>query len=248
MLGRLYAQTGAFDKAIVSLRRVVEGQPGYPEAALLLSSALDADSQPAEAIRTLEAAVEENPEYFRGHMRLAELYEKQRRFQDAADAYAHAQAANSRAELGGRQAASLINAGKPLEARDLLRAAIAKKPTPDAGLLYMLAQAQRLLKDLDGATGTAQTLKTAFPNDTRALYLEAQLLEDRGRLPEAIAAFDDSIKRAPDNGSLVIEVRQPARKGEPPGGRRAGAARSAGEGPARRQRPQFARLHVRGAR
>lgn len=205
MLGRLYLQSGEMDKAVFSLRRVVEGQPGYPEAAMLLASALEGAGDTDEAIRTLEASLEENPDYFRGQMRLAELYEGQRRFQDAADAYARAQAANSRAELGGRQAAAMINAGKPAEARELLRAAIARKSAPDAGLLYMLAQSQRLLKDGDGAAATAQKLKAAFPNDTRAFYLQAQLLQDHGRMPEAIAAFEDLIKRAPGNSSLAIE-------------------------------------------
>jgi tetratricopeptide (TPR) repeat protein len=213
MLGRLYLQSSNYEKAIFSLRRVVDGQPGYPEAAMLLSAAQDAAEQQDEAIVTLERTLEENPEFFRGHIRLAELYERQRRFKDAADAYAHAQAANSRADLGGRQAASLINAGKPAEARDLLQAAIAKKTTADAGLLYMLAQAQRLLKDLDGAGATAQTLRAAFPDDSRALYLDAQILDDRGKKSEAIAAFAELVKKSPDDGSLVLEYANLLEKG-----------------------------------
>ena len=39
MLGRLYAQTGAFDKALPLLRHVVDDQPGYQEGALLLAAA-----------------------------------------------------------------------------------------------------------------------------------------------------------------------------------------------------------------
>jgi tetratricopeptide (TPR) repeat protein len=205
MLGRLYLQSGQHEKAIGSLRRVVEGQPGYPEAAMLLAAAQEGAGQQDDAIRTLELTLDENPEFFRGHVRLAELYERQRRFKDAAESYAHAQAANTRADLGGRQAASLINAGKPAEARDLLQATIARRTTADAGLLYMLAQSQRLLKDLDGAAATAQKLRAAFPDDARALYLEAQLLDDRGKKTEAIAAFQELVKRSPDDGSLVLE-------------------------------------------
>ena len=213
MLGRLYLQTSNYEKAIFSLRRVVDGQPGYPEAAMLLAAAQEGVGQEDEAINTLELTLEENPEFFRGHVRLAELYERRRRFQDAANAYARAQAANSRADLGGRQAASLINAGKPAEARDLLVAAIARKPAADAGLLYMLAQAQRLLKDLDGASATAEKLKTAFPNDSRGLYLDAQLLNDRGKKTEAITAFQELVKRSPDDGSLVLEYANLLEKG-----------------------------------
>jgi tetratricopeptide (TPR) repeat protein len=222
LLGRLYLQSSNYDKAIFSLRRVVDGQPGYPEAAMLLAAAQEGVGQENEAIRTLELTLEENPEFFRGHVRLAELYERQRRFQDAANAYSHAQAANSRADLGGRQAASLINAGKPAEARDLLLAAIARKTSADAGLLYMLAQSQRLLKDLDGASATAQKLKTAFPNDSRGLYLDAQLLNDQGKKTEAITAFQELVKRSPDDGSLVLEYANMLEKG----GRAADAERA----------------------
>jgi tetratricopeptide (TPR) repeat protein len=205
MLGRLYLQAANYDNAIVSLRRVVDGQPGYPEAAMLLAAAFEGAGQNDDAIRTLELTLDENPDFFRGHVRLAELYERQHRFKDAADAYAHAQAANSRADLGGRQAASLINAGQPSEARDLLQAAIARKTAPDAGLLYMLAQSQRLLKDTAGASATAQKLRAAFPSDARALYLDAQILDDQGKTAESITAFQALIKQSPDDASLVLE-------------------------------------------
>jgi tetratricopeptide (TPR) repeat protein len=107
--------------------------------------------------------------------------------------------------VSSRQAAALLNAGKPAEARDILQAAIKKKSAPDAGQLYMLGQAQRMLKDQDAAAATAQKLKSAFPDDTRGVYLGAQLLRDQGRLPEAVAAFEDLIKRAPEDASLVYE-------------------------------------------
>jgi tetratricopeptide (TPR) repeat protein len=213
MLGRLYLQAGNYDKAMFSLRRVVDGQPAYPEAAMLLSAAQEEAGQQNDAISTLELTLEENPEFFRGYVRLAELYERQRRFQDAADAYGQAQAANSRADLTARRAASLINAGKPAQARDMLQADIARKTAPDAASLYMLAQSQRMLKDFAAASATAQKLKTAFPNDARGPYLEAQLLDDRGRKDEAIASFGELVKRSPDDASLVLEYANLLEKG-----------------------------------
>ncbi len=205
MLGRLHLQSGNYEPAMFSLRRVVDAQPGYPEAAMLLSAAQESAGQQDDAVRTLEMTLAENPEFFRGHVRLAELYDRQRRFEDAAASYAQAQAANSGANVSPRQAASLINAGKPQAARDLLQTAIAAKSTPDAALLYMLAQSQRLLKDLDGATATAQRLKAAFPDDSRAAYLDAHILNDRGKKSEALAAFKELVRRAPENSSLVLE-------------------------------------------
>ncbi len=205
MLGRLYLLTRDYDKAISALQRVVDDQPEYPEAAMLLSGAQEASGHMPDAIETLEGAVEANPTFARGQVHLAELYEQQRRYKDAADAYARAAAANARIDVIPKQAAALINAGKAAEARTLLEQAVKKKTPPDAGVLYMLTQAQRQSKDFDAAAATAQQLKAAYPDDPRAAYLNAQLLQDRGRTAEAITALQDLIKRAPQDGPLVYE-------------------------------------------
>lgn len=160
---------------------------------------------PEEAVRTLEATLAGNPEFFRGHARLAELYDQRHQYKEAADAYARAQSVNTRADLSSRRAAALINAGRPAEARDLLQATLARATAPDPAVLYMLAQAQRQLKDLAGAEATARKLGAALPGDPRALYLDAQLLQDKGRTAEAIAAFQALMERTPDNAALVYE-------------------------------------------
>ncbi len=213
MLGRLHLQSRNYEKSIASLRRVVDDQPGYPEAAMLMAAAQDGAGLQDDAIRTLERSLEENPGYFRGHARLAELYDTQRRFNDAAESYARAQAANPRADLATLQASALINAGKPGEALDILQAALKRRTSPDEALLYLLAQAQRQSKDPEAAASTVQKLKAAFPDDPRVLYLEAQLLDDAGRKTEAIAAFQDLIKRAPDDASLVYQYANLLEKG-----------------------------------
>jgi tetratricopeptide (TPR) repeat protein len=222
MLGRLYLQASTFDKAIVSLKRVADEAPGYPEAAMLLAAALEGAGQPNEAIQALENSLDDNPTFYRGHARLAELYEAQRRFKEAAAAYGRAQAANPRADLLPKQAAALMNSGDPSAARDLLQSALTRKAAPDAGLLYMLAQAQRQLKDVAGATLTAAKLKEAFPQDARGLYLEAQILQDKGQTTEAIAAFQTLIKRAPEDPALLYEYASLLEKG----GRTADAERT----------------------
>jgi tetratricopeptide (TPR) repeat protein len=205
MLGRLYITTRDYDKAIASLRRVVEDQPGYVEGAMLLSAAQEASGLVPEAIGTLEGAVEYNPTSARALVHLAELYDQQHQYQEAADAYGRAGAANARVDVAARRAAALINAGKAADARKILEEAVGKKTPPDAAVLYMLSQAQRQLKDYDAAAATALRLKTAYPDDTRGAYLNAQLLQDRGRTAEAITAFQDLIKRAPQDAALVYE-------------------------------------------
>jgi tetratricopeptide (TPR) repeat protein len=205
MLGRLYLSARDYPKAILSLRRVVDDQPGYPEGAMLLAAAQDGAGQTDDEIQTLQTTLEENPNFYRGSLRLAELYEQERRWSDAADAYARAAAANPRIDVSTQRAAALINAGQAAEARDILVKLTSKASAPDAVTLYLLGQAQRVLKDYEAATATVQKLKAAYPNDARTPYLEAQVLRDRGQLAQAITTFELLMNRAPRDGSLVYE-------------------------------------------
>ena len=204
MLGRLYLAARDYPKAVSSLRRVVEDQPEYPEGAMLLAAAQEGAGQKDDEIRTLEATLENNPTFYRAALRLAELYEQARRYTDAADAYSRAAAANSRIDVSTQRAAALINAGKAAEARDILQGSIKKSATPDAVTLYMLGQAQRVLKDFDGAAATVQKLKATFPNDVRGGYLDALVLRDRGQYDQAIAAFELVMNRAASRDESLI--------------------------------------------
>ena len=205
MLGRLYIQAGDHARAIPPLRRVVDDQPGYPEAAMLLAAAHEAAGQADQALQVLEGTLEQNPTFFRGRVRTAEIYEKQRRFKEAAEAYAQAQALNPRADLATAHASALINAGQAAEARDLLKKAVARTASPDAGVLYLLAQAQRRAGDRAGAAATAKRLKEAHPGDLRGLFLDANLAEEDGRTDEAIAAMKTLIARMPQDPTLVYQ-------------------------------------------
>lgn len=205
MLGRLYLGARDYTKAVSSLRKVVDDQPGYPEGGMLLAAAQDGAGQTPEAIATLEETLQHTPNFYRGALRLAELYERDRRYLDAAGAYAQAAAANPRIDVTAQRAAALINAGKAPEARAILEPAIKNSAAPDAALLYMLGQAQRIQKDPDAAAATVQKLKSSFPDDPRGVYLEAQVLRDRGKFDEAITAFEGMMKRSPRDGTLVYE-------------------------------------------
>lgn len=223
MLGRLYLQTGAFDKAIPALRRIVEEQPAYVEAGLLLASALHGAGRVAEATSTLETVVADSPRFYRAHLRLAELYDEQRRWKDAAAAYAAAQAVNPRVDLTVRRAGAMINAGQAAEVVPMLQTVLKRSgDKPDPAILYVLAHAQRQLNDLDAAAATAERLRTTFPDDVRGLYVTAAVLESRGRYGEAAAVLQDLMKRAPDDATLVYQYAHALDKG----GRRADAERA----------------------
>ena len=193
-LARLYVQTKAYDKAIPLLRRVGAEQPGSSDVALLLATAQEGAGRTADALATLRDAVADNPKLFRGLVMLGELSEKQAQWDSAAEAYARAQALNSRIDLSTRRAAALINAGKAAAARDLLQPGAAKTDATPL-LLYLYASAQRQAGDLAGAEATARRLRAAAPEDPRGMYVLAQVLEARKDFAGAEGALREILKR-----------------------------------------------------
>lgn len=204
LLGRLYVQTRAFDKALPPLRRVIDEQPGYSEAAWLLATALEQTGEPDAAIEVLRIALSYNPRFYRGQVRIAELHEKLTRWPQAADAYAKAEQLNPRAalELTPRRAAALINAGQARQARDLL-AARAAAADADVAVLYLYAVAQRQSDDLAGAEATAKRLRQIAPTDARGMYVLAQVLEAKGDTAGAEASLRELLARDPDDATAL---------------------------------------------
>jgi tetratricopeptide (TPR) repeat protein len=203
----LYVQTRAFDRAIPHLARVVERAPDVLEAALLLSTAQEGAGQPDRAIATMESLLRENPESFRAQLRIAELYESEERWNDAAEAYGKAQSMNGTraAVLTPRRAVALLSAGRAADAKALVQGALSanRASETDPILLYLLAESQRALKDLDGAAATARKLTAAHPDDVRGLHVLSLILQDRGDVKGAEKALRDLIARDPIDANAL---------------------------------------------
>jgi tetratricopeptide (TPR) repeat protein len=194
-LGRLYLEADRPSDAIPLLRRIVLEQPQYADGAVLLADAQEAAGAPDAAAETLTNLLDDQPQFFRGRVQLAELYEHQRRWPKAADAWAKAQGLNPRnPEVAARRGSALLNAGRPGEARDVLSTALKIAPN-DIRMSFLLAQAQRAAGDLDGAEATARAMQTAYPDDVRVTYLLGQMLEARGRHQESVDLFRPEIAR-----------------------------------------------------
>jgi tetratricopeptide (TPR) repeat protein len=204
MLGRLYAQTGAYEKAVPLLRHVVDEQPGYQEGALLLAATEESAGRPADAIETLQETLRVNPDFYRGQLRLAETYERARRWADAAQAFERAQALNTRnTALLPRRALALINAGKAAEARSLLQPLVAASTAPDAAVMYLLAEAQRADHDLESAEATTRKLLTAHPDDVRGLHVLSLIQQERGDMKAAEGTLRDLVTRDPEDANAL---------------------------------------------
>jgi tetratricopeptide (TPR) repeat protein len=206
VLGRLYVQTGAFAKAIPLLGRVVETQSGFLDAAILLSTALEGAGRTSEAIATLEEVLREHPGSFRAQFRIAEIYEREQQWNQAADAYRKAQTLNPRAPmLSGRRAVALLSAGRAAEAKSLVQEALAsgRQDAGDPILMYLLAESQRQLNELDAAQAVAEKLIAANPDDVRALHVMSLILQDKGDLKGAERTLRDLIRRDPIDANAL---------------------------------------------
>jgi tetratricopeptide (TPR) repeat protein len=194
-LARLYLDRDRAADAIPLLRRIVAEQPQFAEGSILLAEAQEATGAVEAAIETLSTLLDDQPQSFRARVQIAELYDRQRQWTEAAQAWAAVQKLNARnTEVMARRASSLMNGGRPADARDVLREALKISPN-DVRLSFMLAQAQRDAGDLEGAEATARALKAAHPEDARTTYLLAQMLEARGRHQEIVDLMKPEIDR-----------------------------------------------------
>jgi tetratricopeptide (TPR) repeat protein len=206
VLGRLYLQSENFAKAVPLLARVVDERPEFVDAAILLATAQEGAGQVAPAIATLEEVLRGNPRSYRAQLRLAEIYERKEQWNEAADAFGKAQALNPRASmLTTRRAVALLSAGRAAEAKELVQGAVAagRPEASDPVLLYLLAESQRVLKELDAAQATAQKLLAANKDDLRALHVLSLILQDKGDVQGAERTLRDLIARDPIDANAL---------------------------------------------
>jgi tetratricopeptide (TPR) repeat protein len=196
-LGRLYLQTRQADRAVGLLRQALVDEPGLPQAVALLVEAYKASNQHDAAIDLLKEAVRDDPSFYGS---LADAYEKEKRWPEAASAYERASAFSPRnADLKTRWAQALLNAGDDASvkrARDLLIDVTRTNPT-SAWPLYLLARAQRQTGDLDGAEHSARRLLALSPTSVSGAHALAQVLAQRRDFPGVIAALAPVVDRLP---------------------------------------------------
>jgi tetratricopeptide (TPR) repeat protein len=178
-LARLYVHAGAFDKAIPLLTELVNQEPSWQDGPAMLAEAYAGAGRSADAITWLEQRTENDPRML---PTLADFYERERRYADAAAVYGRLLERNPRStELKTRYAAALLNAGghdNLTKARDTLNDLVGSRGT-EARPLYLLAQAQRRLGDYKEAEATARRVIALNKNSPWGYYALAETLEAR---------------------------------------------------------------------
>ena len=193
-LGRLYIGTDQPGKAVDLLRQLVEDYPTTTEAWALLGEAHAAAGSADAAVTALEEGATFDPRLL---FRLAEIYERQERWRDAADAYERAAALGPPSrELKGRWAGALLNApgeDSAERARALLEEIVAAAPEDDRAF-YMLSQAHRRLKAWDAAEGAARRVIALQPQSLWGPYALAQVFEDRREYARVVETLTPALE------------------------------------------------------
>jgi tetratricopeptide (TPR) repeat protein len=178
-LARLYVRAAMYDKAIPLLTDLVNQEPGWQDGPMMLAEAYAGAGRAADAIAWLEQRTAEDERMLPA---LADFYERERRWSDAAGAYARILRRNPRSiDVKTRYASALLNAGgkeNAAKARDALTEIVAARAT-EARPLYLLSQAQRRLGDFSAAEASARKLVTLNRKSPWGYYALAEALEAR---------------------------------------------------------------------
>ena len=178
-LARLYLRSGAYDKAIPLLSDLVNQESGWQDGPMMLVEAYAGAGRSADAIAWLEERTPGDPRLLPA---LADFYERERRWKDAAAAYDTAlQRSPRNPDLKARYASALMNAGgrQNIEkARAALTDVTTARPT-DVRSLYLLSQAQRRLGDFAGAEASARKVIAQAATSPWGYYALAETFEAR---------------------------------------------------------------------
>jgi tetratricopeptide (TPR) repeat protein len=213
-LARLYIDRDRPGDAVPLLRRIVDEQPSYTEGWLLLADAQAASGRGEDAAATLKDVLRSEPDSFRARARLAEVYDRQRKFHEAAEAWAAAQKQNPRnAELIARRAFSLLNA-RELDAADAAGRELRSTSPEDVRGIYIQAQVlqarERYQDALDLLKPEIERLRAAGASKASQLALllgvQGSALLQLNRNDEAVAALKDASDRAPENSTVKYQL------------------------------------------
>jgi tetratricopeptide (TPR) repeat protein len=187
-LARLQLRAGNANGAVPILENIVSQAPYATEPYTLLAEARMSLGRVDAAIEAMEAAAELNPRFY---LSLGDLYERQNRWPEAADAYERAMQ-NSRGpatrDLRLRYATALLNVADPkssAKARDVLKDFLMTAPQ-DARGLFLLSTANLRLGDLAGAEDVARKLIAIDPTSIQGLHALSAALVARKEYRQVI--------------------------------------------------------------
>lgn len=206
-LSRLYVRSGAYAKAIPLLTDLVNQEPAWGDGPMMLAEAYAGAGRASDAIKWLEG--QQDPRLL---PTLADFYERERRWKEAADTYARALrgAPRNAGELKTRYAAALLQTGSRtdiLKAREALTEVVSGRSSDavSARALYLLSQTHRRLGDYKAAEEAARRVIAQNNRSPYGYYALAEALEQRRQFQAVVDELAPFVSRsrAGDAGTEV---------------------------------------------
>ena len=206
-LGWTNVARGAYADAVANFETVIATQPSYLPALVGRGEAFLGDDNASAALRSFEAALAVDP----GLTRVGRIVDELR-YKWSQERVAFAEAAADRGDWAAAEAAYL----------DLLEG------SPDSPFLHTdLAYARLAQRDLEGALESARKATALDPDNGPALVAEGVILEARGDLTAAEAAFlrADTVDPSDETAARLARMRDRRRLAALPAEYRAIGAR-----------------------
>jgi tetratricopeptide (TPR) repeat protein len=199
-LGRMYLRTGAADKAVQALGRVVAQNPNSVQGRLLLAQAHATANDLNAAIETLAEIVDDQP---RVASALGQYQEQAGRLKEAAESYTLALAGSPMSrELKFRRVAALYGAKDFARAASFAAQAQAEHPDD---LRFPRLQARALFDSgaPDRAFDVLEGAARAFPRDVQTQFALADLYNDADREADAERTIRQILQVEPSNADAL---------------------------------------------
>jgi tetratricopeptide (TPR) repeat protein len=189
-LSALAMKKGDFDSLRQSAEAIIAAQPNQPDGYLLEATALGNKGDAQGAYTNLQKAILLAPNDPRAYASLGELYTAQKKFPEAQKNFELALQKNPRSSEGLSGEMRLLLLEK-LPARALARIQSQIALAPDYAPFYvLLGQLQLSQKDLTGSEQSLRKATSIDPNSSDAIFLLAQVQQQKGSLDDAKASFE----------------------------------------------------------
>jgi tetratricopeptide (TPR) repeat protein len=173
-------------RATAALEIARSGGSGDLSIDLALARLYVMQDRPADAVPLLRHILDEQPGYSEGWLLLASAQEASGHGDAAVETLTAASEEQPQFYGAVAQLAELYQRRHEwVKAAAAWKRALALQPD-DLRISFMLTEAQRQSGDLDAAEATARALRSAHPEDARATYLLAQVLESRQQHQEVV--------------------------------------------------------------
>lgn len=200
-LARAQVAVKDFDGAIGSLRKAMELRPDAVGLQRDIAAVMLAAGQPDEAMKEARSLQAARPKEAAGFVLEGELQANQKKFTEAANAYAEAYKRQQTAPIAMRLHALLQAAGKPGEAAKVTSAWLRDHPKDVAVRLY-LADGDLRRKEFAAAAKGYREVLAIEPNNVLALNNLAWTLGEL-KDPSAIGYAEKAAALAPNNPAIT---------------------------------------------